>query len=274
MNILKKDKVSIFLFLVLIGGLCLLLYPSVSDYWNSFHQSRAIASYVEAVENMDGEEYEKLLQAARDYNQRLFENPGRWHPTDEELDEYYSLIDITGSGVMGYIKIDKISVQLPIYHGVDDAVLQIAIGHLPGTSLPVGGENTHAVMSGHRGLPSAKLFTNLDKLEEGDIFVINILNETFTYEVEKISIVLPDDVSELAFRPGADLCSLVTCTPYGVNTHRLIVTGHRTENISGGSINVSADALRYEPILVAPVVAVPILIVLFIIMMITTRKKK
>ncbi len=271
---MKKDRVSIILFGVLLAGLCLMLYPTVSDYWNSFHQSRAIASYVEAIENLDTADYEAILQEAREYNERLFADSNRWHPSEEGLEEYYRLLDVIGSGIMGYIKIDKINVELPIYHGVSDAVLQVAAGHMPGTSLPVGGVNTHAVMSGHRGLPSAKLFTNLDKLVEGDVFVINVLNETFTYEVDLISIVLPNEISVLAFSPGEDLCSLVTCTPYGVNSHRLIIRGHRIENIESGSVNVTADAVKFEPILVAPVVAVPILLILFVIMMIGTGRKK
>lgn len=272
---MKKDKVSIFLFLILLAGLCLLLYPTVSDYWNSFHQSRAIASYVEAVENLSGEEYERILQAAREYNERLFGNSKRWHLTEEELAEYYSLLDVSGSGIMGYIDIDKINVELPVYHGVSDAVLQVAVGHMPGSSLPVGGENTHAVLSGHRGLPSARLFTDLDKLVEGDVFVINFLDEKITCEVDLISIVEPNDISGLAFGKGEDLVTLVTCTPYGVNSHRLMIRGHRIENLAEGTnVNVSADATKLEPIVVAPMVAVPILLLLFVVMMVKTGKKK
>lgn len=270
-----KDKVSVFLFLVLIGGLCLLLYPTVSDYWNSFHQSRAIASYVDAVEDLSGEEYEKIIQAAREYNERLYNNSSRWHPTEAELEEYNSLLDVSGSGIMGYIDIDKINVELPIYHGVSDAVLQVASGHMPGSSLPVGGENTHAVLTGHRGLPSARLFTDLDKLIEGDTFVITFLNEKITYEVDQINIVEPTDTRDLAFTPGADLITLVTCTPYGINSHRLLIRGHRIENIEeGSSVKVSADANKIEPIIVAPLVALPILLILFVIMMVMTGKKK
>lgn len=270
-----KDKISIFLFLILIAGLCLLLYPTASDYWNSFHQSRAIASYVEAVEDLSGEEYERIIQAAREYNERLYNNSNRWHMSDAELEEYNSLLDVSGSGIMGYIDIDKINVELPIYHSVSDAVLQVASGHMPGSSLPVGEENTHAVLTGHRGLPSARLFTDLDKMIEGDTFVITFLNEKITYEVDQITIVEPTDIKDLAFTPGADLVTLVTCTPYGVNSHRLMIRGHRIENIyEGSNVKVSADATKIEPIIVAPLVALPILLILFVLMMIMTGKKK
>lgn len=272
---MKKDKTTIFLLLVLIVGLSLLLYPSVSDYWNSFHQSRAIAGYVEAVANMDDEEYERLLNEAKEYNVWLYNNSNRWHPTEAELKRYESILDITGTGIMGYIEIPKINVELPIYHGVEDTVLQIAVGHLTGSSLPIGGANTHAALSGHRGLPSAKLFTNLDKMVEGDVFVIRVLDEVVTYEVDKISIVLPEDTSPLQFEAGADYCTLITCTPYGVNSHRLLVRGHRIENLEDLSdIRVTADAMQIEPIMVAPILAVPMLIILMIILMIRTSRLK
>lgn len=272
---MKKDKTTILLLLVLIIGLSLLLYPSLSDYWNSFRQSKAIASYVEAVANLDDETYQKMLQEARDYNQRLYHNNDRWHMTPEEEEEYKKILDVSGTGILGYIEISKINVQLPLYHGVDDTILQVAVGHFPGSSFPVGGANTHSVLSGHRGLPSAKLFTNLDKMIEGDTFVIRVLDETFTYEVDKISIVLPDDVSELAFVPGADLCTLVTCTPYGVNSHRLLVRGHRVENAEDSDdIRITADAMQIEPIIVAPLVAIPILILVIIIIFVKTGRNK
>ncbi len=268
---MKKDKTTILIVIVLIIGLSLLLYPSLSDYWNSFTQSKAIASYVEAVANLDDDTYEKMLNQAREYNERLYHNSNRWHMTQAEIDEYNSLLDVSGSGVMGYVEIKKINVQLPLYHGVEDSVLQVAVGHFPGTSLPIGGVNTHSVLSGHRGLPSAKLFTNLDKLIEGDTFVIRVLDETITYEVDQISIVLPNDISDLAFSPNEDLCTLITCTPYGVNSHRLLVRGHRIENLEDSSdIRVTADAMQIEPIIVAPIVAIPMLIVLIVVLMIRT----
>lgn len=269
---MKKDKTTIFLVLVLIVGLSLILYPSLSDYWNSFRQSKAIASYVEAVANLDDDTYEKMLKDAKDYNNRLYNNDNRWHMAPEEEKEYSSLLNVAGNGIIGYIEIGKINVQLPLYHGVDDTILQVAVGHLPGSSLPIGGENTHSVLSGHRGLPSAKLFTDLDKIVEGDTFVIRVLDETFTYEVDQILIVLPNDISALSFMSGADLCTLITCTPYGVNSHRLLVRGHRIANADdSGDIRITADAMQIEPIIVAPIVAIPMMIVLIIVLMIRTR---
>ncbi|MCD7854295.1 MAG: class C sortase [Clostridiales bacterium] len=271
---MKIDKVTLILFIILMGGMCLLLYPTASDYWNSFHQSRAIASYVEAVENLSEVDYEKIIQAAQEYNARLYDNTGRWHMTDAEMEEYNSLLDVSGSGIMGYIDIDKINVELPIYHTVEDSVLQVAVGHMPGSSLPVGGTNTHAVLSGHRGLPSARLFTDLDKLTEKDTFVITFLDEKITYEVDQINIVEPTDSSKLAFSPGEDIVTLITCTPYGVNSHRLMIRGHRVANAEEEIVlNVSADANKIDPVVVAPMVAVPILLLLFVVMMVKTSKK-
>lgn len=228
---MRKNKVVTFiLILMLLAGLSLLLYPTVSDYWNSMHQSRAIAAYTSAVEELDTSTYDELWEKARKYNERLFQdNRGLFLP-EEEREEYEALLNVSGNGVMGYIEIPSIQCALPIYHGTDEAVLQIAIGHIEGSSLPVGGENTHCVVSGHRGLPSAKLFTNLDQIREGDIFLLKILNETLTYEVDQILTVLPDEVEALKMEKGKDLCTLVTCTPYGINSHRLLVRGHRIPN--------------------------------------------
>lgn len=272
---MKGRLSTILLVLMLLVGLSLLLYPTVSDYWNSFHQSRAIASYVEKVADLTEEEYAVMLQAAKDYNQRLLSKKNRWELSPEEIEEYNSILDITGTGIMGYIEVPEIGITLPIYHGTDEGVLQIAIGHLTGSSFPIGGESTHSVVSGHRGLPSAKLFTDLDKIIEGDRFVVRVLNEVCTYEVDQIRIVEPNDLSPLSISSNRDYCTLVTCTPYGVNTHRLLVRGHRVANAEEAEeILVTADAMQIEPIVVAPIVAVPILIVLFIIMMTRTGKKK
>ena len=214
-----KHKLStLFLVLILLAGVSLLLYPTVSDYWNSFHASQAVASYSADVQNLDQARYDELWSAARDYNQSLLKRENGYFLTDEQRAQYDSLLDITGTGIMGYIEIPTIKLSLPIYHGTEDSVLQIAVGHLDWTSLPTGGESTHCVLSGHRGLPSAKLFTNLDQLVEGDTFVIRVLDEVLTYEVDRILIVEPDDVSALQIEPGKDLCTLVTCTPYGVNS--------------------------------------------------------
>lgn len=270
---MKNRFSTIILFVILFIGLSLLLYPTLSNYWNSFHQSRAIAAYVETVDDLSEEEYAKMLAEAEEYNKTLVGKNSRWKPDTAETAAYNNILDITGTGIMGYVQIEKINVNLPIYHGTDEAVLQIAVGHIEGSSFPVGGESTHSVLSGHRGLPSAKLFTDLDKLLEGDTFVIRVLNEMYTYEVDQIRIVEPDDLSDLAIQEGEDLCTLVTCTPYGINSHRLLVRGHRVENAPQTNITVSSEAIKIEPILVAPMVAAPILIALFILMMIKTGKK-
>lgn len=272
MNWCKKHGATILLIGVLIAGVCLLLYPSFSDYWNTFHQTKAIMSYSENVANLEADKYEEILNAAKAYNKRIAENGILWTLTEERESEYKAQLNVDGTGNMGYIDIPKIDIKLPIYHGTSDTVLQAAIGHMEGTSLPVGGEGSHCVLSGHRGLPSAKLFSDLDKLVEGDTFTLTILNETLTYEVDRIRVVEPADLTELQLVPGEYYCTLVTCTPYGINTHRLLVRGHRVENPDGGA-NVIADALQIEPIYIAPFVALPILAVLFLILMTATRKK-
>lgn len=255
------------LFLVLIAGFCLLLYPTVSDWWNSFHQSRAIASYVEAVENMSNDEMDEMLELAHEYNERLAEKGISFLLTDEEKEEYNSLLNMSGTGVMGYIQIPNINVNLPIYHGTDESVLQVAVGHLEGTSLPIGGESTHAALSGHRGLPSAKLFTDLDRIVEGDVFTVTILGQTVTYMVDQIRIVVPEDVSELMIQDGEDYCTLITCTPYGINSHRMLVRGCRIENIREAVVIVS-EATKVPNYLVIPAVGVPLLFILLLMMMI------
>ena len=270
---MKNKLSSIILAIVFFAGLSLLLYPTFSDYWNSFHQSRAIASYAEAVAAINDVDYDKIWEDAVKYNEKLVNEKQKWVLSDEEREEYNSLLNISGNGIMGYIEIPSIDVSLPIYHGVDEAVLQIAIGHLEGTSLPVGGESAHCVISGHRGLPSAKLFTNLDQLREGDTFMMRVLDETLTYEVDQIRIVEPEDLTNIVIEEGKDYCTLVTCTPYGVNTHRLLVRGHRIENIEGSSIRVTADAMQIDPVLVAPAVAAPILLILLIWLLVYYRKR-
>ena len=274
MRLIRKHFTTILLVLILLTGVSLLLYPTVSDYWNSFHQSQAIASYVEAVAEIDNTDYEKMWQEAVAYNEKLKENSGRWTPTDEELEEYERLLNVSDTGIMGYIEIPKINVSLPIYHGTDEAILQIAIGHIPGSSLPVGGKGTHCVVSGHRGLPSAKLFTDLDQLEEGDLFMMRILDETLTYEVDQVRIVEPEELSDLEIDEDKDLCTLVTCTPYGINSHRILVRGHRVENLKEDTIRVTADAQQIDPVMVAPVVAVPLILLLGIGAWIGGRRRR
>ena len=277
MRWIKENRVTLIIVAVGLLGIGLILYPSVADWWNSFHQSRAVASYAQKVANMDNSEYERILAEAEAYNNNLAINGINWKMSKEELAVYEKELDITGTGIMGYISIPKIHVELPIYHGIDDAVLQIAIGHLSETSLPVGGSTTHCVVSGHRGLPSAKLFTDIDKLVEGDTWTVNVLNKTLTYEVDQIRVVLPTDLRNLQLEQGKDQFTLVTCTPYGINTHRLLVRGHRVDNAQGEA-NVIADALQIEPVYMAPFVAIPFILLLLIIMMISTghmkRRKK
>lgn len=272
---MKKHLSTILLLLVFIVGLSLLLYPSFADWWNSFHQTQAIATYSEQVADIDDEKYEEIWNAAWDYNQSLLKRANNYLLSDAQKAEYDSLLDVGGTGVMGYIEIPSIKVALPIYHGTDEAVLQVAVGHLEWTSLPVGGESTHCVVSGHRGLPSAKLFTDLDQMQVGDTFVFRILDEVLTYEVDQIRIVEPSDTSELSIIKGKDLCTLITCTPYGINSHRMLVRGHRVDNADEARVvRVTADATQIEPIIVAPIVAAPMLLVLLVILMIPKPKKR
>ena len=271
---MKNHRSTILLILILLIGLSLMLYPSFADWWNSFHSSRAIASYEEQVANIDDAQYEELWDAARDYNQSLLHHPNDFILSDEQQEIYKSLLDIGGNGMMGYIEIPMIDVMLPIYHGTKESVLQIAVGHLDWTSLPVGGAGSHCVLSGHRGLPSARLFTDLDKLKVGDVFMLHVLNEILTYEIDQILIVEPQDTDPLLIEPGKDLCTMITCTPYGINSHRMLVRGHRIESQEEPKdIRITADAVRIEPLMVAPIVAVPILLVLLIILLLPKQKK-
>ena len=272
----KKDNyITLLLFLILLAGLSLLLYPSVSDYWNSFHKTRAIAAYAEEVANLNQDQYDEIWAAAESYNASLSDRVNAYQLSDAQKEEYQQLLNVSGLGVMGYIEIPSIDCSLPIYHGTEESVLQIAVGHLEWSSLPVGGESTHCVLSGHRGLPSAKLFTNLDKLREGDTFLLRVLDEILTYEVDQILIVEPQDTAALEIVEGQDYCTLVTCTPYGINTHRLLVRGHRIDNIEEvKTVRVTADAVQLEPMLVAPVVAIPMLLILLILLLLPRRRKK
>ena len=272
---MKNKLTTILLILALFAGLSLLLYPTVSDYWNSLHASQAVADYAENVRNLEAEKYEQVLQDAKSYNQMLPYEQTTFALSEEEKEAYDALLDISGTGVMGYIEIPTVNISLPVYHGTEDAVLQIAVGHLEWSSLPVGGESTHCVLSGHRGLPSAKLFTNLDKLVAGDKFIMRVLDEVLTYEVDQILIVEPTDVSTLIIEAGKDLCTLVTCTPYGINSHRLLVRGHRIENQDEAkAIRVTSDAIQIEPLIVAPAVALPMLLVLLVILLASGGKTK
>ena len=271
---MKKNRSTIILILIFLVGLSVMLYPTVSDYINQKNQSRAVASYSEEVENLSDVDYQAYFDAADDYNRRLAETPDAFY-RPEEGSGYTDTLDVSGTGIMGYITISKIGVELPIYHGTSDGVLQVAAGHLEGSSLPVGGAGTHAVISAHRGLPSAKLFTNLDELEAGDTFTITVLDRVLTYEVDQISIVLPTETDLLQPVEGKDYVTLMTCTPYGINTHRLLVRGKRIENAENQKhIRVTADALRIEPIIVAPALAVPMLLVMLVVMLAVPHLRK
>ena len=272
---MKKYLSTIILFLVLIIGLSLVLYPTFADWWNSFHQSKAVASYVEQVSNMDDEKYQEIWSAAWEYNQSLIDRPNSYLLSEEQQEEYQALLNIGGNGIMGYIEIPKLDVVLPIYHGTNEAILQVAIGHLDWTSLPVGGESSHCVVSGHRGLPSARLFTDLDKMEVGDTFLLRVLDEVLTYEVDQIRIVEPQETDDLLIVEGEDLVTLVTCTPYGINTHRMLVRGHRIETQEEKVVRrVTSDAIQIEPVIVAPFVAAPILFALLVVLMIPKSKRR
>ncbi len=272
---MKKRISTIILILVFLVGVSLLLYPTISNYWNQRHQSRAIASYVQDVRDLSKEKRDELWNDALLYNQALSKRGTQWHLTKEQRANYLKQLDVSGNGIMGYIEISEIGCSLPIYHGTDDSVLQIAVGHLEGTSLPVGGAGSHCVLSGHRGLPSADLFTDIDRLVPGDVFVLNVLDQTLTYEVYEILTVLPHEVNALRIESGQDMCTLVTCTPYGVNTHRLLVKARRIENaVEATTVRVTADALQIEPVIVAPIIAIPMLLVLFIVLIFQPRKKK
>ena len=267
----KKNLLTVLMACGMLAGVFLLLYPSVSNYWNSFHQTRAISEYSEAVSTMDKDEQKEIIESARVYNEKLAETGILWNMTEAQRAEYNKELSIDGSEVMAVVSIPKFHIRCPIYHGTDETVLQIAVGHIEGSSLPVGDKDTHTIISGHRGLPSARLFTDIDKIKEGDTWTINVLNETLTYECDQIRIVLPDDLSGLRIEEGRDLCTLVTCTPYGINTHRLLVRGHRIPN-ANGSAEITADAIQVEPVFVALFLAIPVLMLLIIILLISTRR--
>ena len=272
---MKSKIYTAALLLIFVIGVSLLLYPTVSDYWNSFTSSRAITHYSDEVANMNRELYQQILGEAQAYNQSLVGRSNSYLLSDAQKAEYERLLNIDGTGVMGYVEVPSIKVSLPIYHGTEESVLQVAIGHLEWSSLPVGGASSHCVISGHRGLPSAKLFSDLDEVVEGDIFIMRVLDETFTYEVDQILIVEPQDTEALLIQEGEDLCTLVTCTPYGINTHRLLVRGHRIDNLAeSNTIRITSDAMQIEPIIVAPIVAMPMILILVSMVLFGGGKKK
>ena len=270
----KKNLSTIALVLVFFVGLSVLLYPTISDYWNSLHQSQAIATYADSVAEMDEQDYEEMWNAAQEYNEKLFETGHGLGLKKKEKKEYNNLLNVSGTGIMGYIEIPKIDCSLPIYHGTDEGALQIAIGHLEGSSLPVGGKSTHCVLSGHRGLPSARLFTDLDQMEEGDVFVLNVLGRKLAYEGDQIKVVLPDEMSDLEIVQGKDLCTLVTCTPYGINTHRLLVRGHRTKYIEETVVRVQKEAEKKETGIWLLAGGGAVFLIIIIIVVVKRRRKR
>lgn len=274
----KKKKKSgwftnLLLGLILLVGVGIMAYPTFSNWWNQQTASRAIATYIDAVDSLDEAQRAAILEAARTYNARLAGVGIHFMMSEAEIAEYYSLLDITGTGIMGYIQIPAINVNLPVYHGTDEAVLQIAAGHLQGTSLPVGGTSTHTAISGHRGLPSARLFTDLDRLQEGDVFVISVYGEEMVYMIDQIRVVLPQEVDSLSIEAGADQCTLITCTPYGVNTHRMLVRGSRIADLPD-DVTVVAEAFRMPAYYVVMGVGIPLLFVILLALLIYYRTRK
>lgn len=270
---MKKNRSTYILILIFVVGLSVMLYPTVSDYINQKHQSEAVAAYDEKVSQMSEQDYSEIFEKAENYNKELAKDPEAIYSPDE-VNGYDDILDISGTGIMGYITIDKLDVKLPIYHGTSAEVLEIACGHLKGSSLPVGGESTHSVLSAHRGLPRAKLFTDLDKMEEGDTFTVTVLNKVLTYQVDRIAIVQPEEVEGLQIEQGKDYCTLMTCTPYGINSERLLVRGHRIPTEAKKNTQVTTEAFQIEPLMVAIVMAVPMLILLLIVMLIYQKKKR
>lgn len=261
---MKKGTVRLIFIIMFILGIVILLYPSISQYYNSFVQSSAVSNYDKIFANMKDKDYSKDFKDADTYNQKLLKLK---YPLAQykKLSGYKDLLNVNNNGMMGYISINKIKVEIPIYHGTGASVLNVAVGHLEGSSLPVGGKSTHSVLSAHRGLPSAKLFTDLNKIEVGDIFEITVLDRKLTYQVDKISVVEPNDVTNLKIKKNEDYVTLMTCTPYGLNTHRLLVRGVRIENIENKKIYVTTEAFKINSLIVAPIVASPIILVLLLI---------
>ncbi len=271
---MKKRCFSILLVLLFLAGLCVLLYPIAANFWNSKVQTRTISNYRSVLKSMEAKDYSRYFEAADAFNQKLLQmDLPLYHA--KELGEYPELLKVPGTEIMGCIAIDKLQIELPIYHGTSPQVLAAGVGHLEGTSLPVGGEGTHCVLSAHRGLPSSKLFSDLDKMEVGDCFTITVLDRLITYQVDEIKIVLPKELDDLAIAEGEDRCTLVTCTPYGINTHRLLVRGTRVENAeTKPQIQVFSDAVPIDPLAVAPIAAVPMLVLVLLFIAFKYRKRK
>jgi sortase A len=272
-DFLRRHAPTIILVTVFLVGLSVLLYPVVSDYVNSLHQSRVIAEYSESVMRIDDARYAALLAEAHAYNERLGTKANRYLMSDAERAAYNELLSVSGTGIMGYLEIPAIRVRLPIYHGTGEGVLQVGIGHMEGTSLPVGGVGTHAAVTGHRGLPSSLLLTDMNKMTVGDLFMFTVLDELLTYEVDQILIVEPHEIEALDIVEGMDYATLITCTPYGINSHRLLVRGHRTDNVAGANVRVTGDATMIETTLAAAIFAAPMLLGLLAGLLIKYRRR-
>lgn len=268
---MRQRITTIIVVIALLVGVGLMAYPTVSDWWNNLHQSRAISSYIEAVNKLSPEEYARIWNDAVEYNESLVGKVQTFRLNEQEWEDYESQLNIEGNGIMAYLEIPSVNIKLPIYHGLDEGILQVAVGHIEGSSLPVGGESTHCVVSGHRGLPSARLLTDIDKMTEGDLFMFRTLNETLTYEVDQIRIVEPTDTKDILIEPGKDLATMVTCTPYGINSHRMLVRGHRVATIDADRI--ASEAEQVSPFVVAMTIGVPIMFAILVIALIRTRKK-
>lgn len=261
---MKKNIIKIILIIIFFIGISILLYPTISQHYNSYVQSKTVANYDKIFKGLENKDYSKIFNEADKYNQELskFKFPLVEY---KKLTGYNDLINVNNNGMMGYISINKIKVEIPIYHGTSKDILNIAVGHLEGSSLPIGGKNTHSVLSAHRGLPSAKLFTDLNKLEIGDIFEITILDRKLTYQIDNIIVIEPNDIENLKIIEDKDYVTLLTCTPYGLNTHRLLVRGERLENIDNKKIYVTTEAYKINNLIVAPLVALPIILILLLL---------
>lgn len=270
-NKLKKNLPNIILAIFFIIGLCIFLYPSVSDLVNEWAQDREVSQYESKVSELSYDIYEKMIFEAQEYNKSLVGKNLLSNNENIENTNYKKILSIENTGVIGYLKIPKINVKLPIYHGTDASILQIGVGHLEGSSFPVPGETVHTVLSGHTGLPSSKLLTDLVELEVGDTFSIVILNQIYTYEVDQILVVEPDQTDALELIDGKQYATILTCTPYGVNSHRLLVRGFLRDNIV--NVDVSSEAVIIDSNIIVPIIAVPLIVILFIVM-INIRKKK
>lgn len=269
---MKSRKSTFILLLLFFVGLSVMLYPTLADYWNTKTQTEAIINYQAMLDRIPKEDHSQLFAQAEEYNRALAQlaDPMREY---KQVDGYKDCLDLRDNGMMGYISIDRIGQELPIYHGTSDAVLSAAVGHIRGTSLPVGGENTHAVLSAHRGLPTAELFTHLDRLETGDTFTLTILGKVLTYQVDQIRIVEPDNTEYLGIEKGQDYCTLLTCTPYGINSQRLLVRGTRMDTVENKVIRIDNQAYRVDALIVMPIVALPMLAVLMLFVLFAPVKK-